>query len=263
MSPHILVSVEQVTPQLLANLTTQQVGLELSYFANPVHLEAANLNEQIAYHKTLLQDFNLPKTMHGAFYDLNPVARDARIIEVCYFRVNQSLEIAAQLGMKKVVFHTNYIHSNYSDYKKVWIDKQVAFWTKLKPTLESLGISIYLENTSEENATYINTIVELLDSPHIAVCYDTGHSHCFTNSKISPVEWVKVYGNKLGYVHLHSNHGAFDEHIAFTKGTVNFEGFFEAFMAIDPLPYLIIEVKKSEDYHISLAALREMFASKF
>lgn len=258
MKNALLVSVAAVDEALLSRLVDDNIGLELSHFANPYVLEKNNLQEDIRYHQELLNGFTLPKSMHGAFYDLIPTARDPKIVEVCYFRVMQSLEIAAALGMKKVVFHTNYIHSNYSDYKNVWTHKQIQFWEKLIPTLSATGISIYLENTQEENATYIQGVIEGLNHPQIKVCYDTGHSHCFTQSKLPPAQWVDIYGNNLGYIHLHSNHGLLDEHIAFTKGTVNFEGFFERVQALASCPDIIIEVKQREAYQLSLAAIRAL-----
>lgn len=259
MRPHILVSVENVTPALLENLAAQGIGIELSNFANPHLLDSGDLGNAIAQHKEMLRGFPLPITMHGAFYDLNPAARDPKIVEVCYSRCFQSLEIAQQLDIHKVVFHTNYVHSNHTDYKERWTEKQVAFWEKLLPSLEQSGTTIYLENTREENASYIKGIIDGINNPHVSICYDTGHSHCFTDSKIRPVEWVNAYQHRLGYVHLHSNHGRFDEHIAFSKGSVDFDGFFEAFKSLSPMPYLIIEVKKREDFLVSVEDLKGIF----
>lgn len=257
MKNTILVSVAEVNETLLQGLIAANVGIELSYFSNPSVLESPNLEAEIARHALLLKDFPLPKTIHGAFYDLNPTARDPKILEICRFRILQSLEIAAALEMQKVVFHTNYIHSNHSDYKNYWINKQIHFWEQFIPILEKLNICIYLENTREENATYIQQIIKGLNHKNISICYDTGHSHCFTESQIKPLEWVNTYQNDLGYIHLHSNFGKTDDHIAFTKGTVNFEGFFEKVATLESNPYIIIEVKKREDYLISLAALKE------
>lgn len=258
MKNSILVSVAEVNEALLEELVRANVGIEISYFSNPLVLEKANLAEEITRHYHLLKDFPLPKTIHGAFYDLNPTARDPKILEVCRFRILQSLEIAAEFGMKKIVFHTNYIHSNHSEYKKFWINKQISFWQEFIPTLEKWDICIYLENTREENPDYIYQIIKGLNSKYFSICYDTGHSHCFTESKISPVEWVNAYQNELGYIHLHSNFGKTDDHIAFTKGSVNFEGFFEKLSTLESNPYIIIEVKKREDYVLSLAALRQL-----
>lgn len=259
MNPHILVSVEQVTAPLLESLKAQQVGIELSCFANPHLLDSPDLSAAVARHRDMLTGFDLPVTMHGAFYDLNPAARDPLVLDACRTRVRQSLEVAQHLSIRKVVFHANYVHSNHTQHKQHWTDKQAAFWSEFIPTLERAGMAIHIENTREEDASYIDGIVRKIGHPLVSICYDTGHSHCFTDSKVAPVRWLETYESRLGYVHLHSNHGQFDEHIAYTKGTVDFDGFWEAFTAIDPMPYLIIEVKQREDYLESIAALRQRF----
>lgn len=256
MKNKILVSVENMTEQVLANLTAQQVGIELSYFSYPWVLDKENLQEEIQQHKDLLQDFSLPKSMHGAFYDLNPVARDSKLIEVCDFRIKQSLEIANELQMKKVVFHTNFIPSTKRNYQDFWIEKQVVFWEKYVPFLQEKGIVILLENTREENTSYILPIINAINSPNVRICYDTGHSHCFTESKEKPATWVENYQEALTYIHLHSNHGITDEHIAFTDGNIDFAGFFEAISALQNVPDIIIEVKTQVDFYKSLGALK-------
>ena len=64
--------------------------------------------------------------MHGAFYGLNPTARDTMLLDVYRFRVNQSIEIAQELGLNKIVFHTNYIHSQKPGYQAIWTKKQIT-----------------------------------------------------------------------------------------------------------------------------------------
>lgn len=255
---NILVSVANMTEKLLEDLATNNVGIELSHFSYPWVLDRPTLKEEIQQHKSLLQHFSQPKSMHGAFYDLNPVARDSKIVEVCQFRVQQSLEIAAELEMKKVVFHTNFIPSTKRNYLDYWIEKQVEFWIQYVPFLEANKILILLENTREENTSYILPIIQAINNPYVKICYDTGHSHCFTDSKEIPCKWVEGYQENLAYIHLHSNHGYTDEHIAYTNGNEDFTGFFEAVASLSNTPDIIIEVKAKEDYLISLAALRKL-----
>ena len=248
MSFRILVSVETVTERILESFEEKKIGLELSYFAPPWNLDESQIKREIKRHQTMLKDFKQDTSMHGAFYGLNPTARDSMLLDVCRFRVQQSLDIASELGMDKVVFHANYIHSNKVGYKDIWIDKQVAFWESYIPTLEQRGISIFIENTQEENASYISSILSKLDHPNIMTCYDTGHSSCFTDSKLHVTKWVKDYGNHLGYIHLHSNDSQQDQHIAFHKGKQDFSGFFDEVQKLEQLPYLIVEVKSRESY---------------
>ena len=151
----ISVSVETINEAVLESLTEKEVGVELSFFAKPGNLNPATLKESTAFHRGLLSGFSGRKSMHGAFTDLNPTTRDPLLQQVCDFRIRESLEIAAELGMTKVVFHPNYFPSTASDYQAYWIDKQIVFWEKYAQILKESGITIYLENTREENASFI------------------------------------------------------------------------------------------------------------
>ena len=254
----LLVSVANVSPEVLQRLEKQGVGIELSYFSYPSTLEKENLTSIIEDYQKMLRNFSYPITMHGAFYDLSMTAREPMIVEVARFRINQSLDIAIELGIKKLVFHTNYVHSKRPGYKELWIEKQVNFWKQFIPKIEQHNLILHLENTREEDYTFIGNVLERLHHPNFKTCYDTGHSHCFTKAQNKPSSWVEGYGNHLAYIHLHSNDGIIDQHIAFTKGTVDFSGFFEAIRTLPTPPNLIIEVADKEDYLISLNKLREM-----
>ncbi|BDS13718.1 sugar phosphate isomerase/epimerase family protein [Aureispira anguillae] len=258
MNIPILVSVANVTPEVLQRLEQQGVGIELSYFSYPSSLENDNLQAQIQAYKTMLKDFSQPVTMHGAFYDLSMTAREPKIVAVTRFRINQSLDIAIELGIKKLVFHTNYLHSQRPGYKEIWVKKQVDFWRSFIPKIEQHQLVLHLENTREEDYTYIGSILDQLSHPNFKTCYDTGHSHCFTQAQNKPISWVKGYQSHLSYIHLHSNNGRIDQHIAFTKGNVDFSHFFEAIRQLPAPPYLVIEVAQREDYLASLVALRQL-----
>ena len=124
--------------------------------------------------------------------------------------------------------------------------------------MKAHNLVLHLENTREDDFSYIGTILDQLQHPNFKTCYDTGHSHCFTTSQNKPIHWVKGYNKHLTYIHLHSNNGHIDQHVAFTKGTVDFTGFFEAVKELPHIPYLIIEVAHREDFLISLEQLRKM-----
>ena len=61
-------------------------------------------------------------------------------------------------------------------------------------------------------------LIDAIGRPWVDVNLDVGHVHC--NSKAGMESWVRVLGRRIGYVHLHDNHGAEDEHLAFGKGTL-------------------------------------------
>ena len=87
--------------------------------------------EIIDFYKSIDRDRS-EDTMHGAFLDVTLHSTDDRIREVSELRVRQSMEIAKELGIRGVVFHTNMI-ANFKDavYMKKWVDTNVAFYKKL------------------------------------------------------------------------------------------------------------------------------------
>ncbi|MCH2042856.1 MAG: sugar phosphate isomerase/epimerase [Saprospiraceae bacterium] len=255
---HIAASLIDLKPETLEHLSATGVGIELSAFALPEMLSDAYLPEMLRDTKRKLKDFPNFVSMHGAFYSLQPLARDPWIADVAFRRMEQSMQIANELGIEDVVFHANYFPVPQPDYKKRWLAGQKKFWERLVPVAEKYGVIAHIENTREPDPTYLKGIVDHLDSPHFGIVLDTGHTHCFTNSNIPVVDWVKGYGERLTYLHVHSNHGKRDEHIAFTEGTVNFTGFFEALSDMETYPKFIVEVKTKDAFDKSFKALKEM-----
>ena len=86
--------------------------------------------EIIDFYKGLDRDRS-EDTMHGAFLDVTLHSADDRIREISELRVRQSMEIAKQLGIRGVVFHTNMI-ANFKDthYMKRWVDTNADFYKK-------------------------------------------------------------------------------------------------------------------------------------
>lgn len=262
-TPPILVSILELNQRVADEFAQKGVGIELSGFAFPDVLAEGELEKNIKATQDILKGFPHPVTMHGAFWDLRIAVREPMIRQVAEFRMRQSLEIAHELGINKVVFHPNYTsRRNDEDMKRYWVDEQVAFWQALAPEARKYGIQIYLENTGEPTADYIHEILNQLDPEVFGTCLDTGHLNVFGDNK-NVVDWVNTYQGQLGYVHLHANFGKRDEHIAYTKGNMDFTGFFEALASIEQdsgsHPWIIIEVKSREAYLQSYEALMRQY----
>lgn len=229
------------------------LGVELSGFSLPEFLDERALPLAIQVAKKWLSGFRLPVSMHGAFVQLQPVGRDPWLVDVCRRRLLQSLEIAHELGIGRVVFHPNY--RTGTDYA-VWLEGQLRFWEGIVPAAERYGIIALLENTVEGDPHYLTDIVRHFQNPHLSVCFDTGHTHCFTSERLPLKAWVQGLGADLSHIHLHSNHGLADEHLAFDQGTLSFEGFWEGVAALDAEPWIVIETKTRSAFEASLQAYR-------
>ncbi|EAY27029.1 sugar phosphate isomerase/epimerase family protein [Microscilla marina] len=262
-TPPILVSILDLNQRVADEMAQKGLGIELSGFAFPEVLAEGALEKNIKETQDILKGFPYPVTMHGAFWDLRIAVREPMIRQVAEFRMRQSLEIAHELGINKVVFHPNYTsRRNDDDMKRYWVGQQIDFWRALQPDAQKHGITIYLENTGEPTADYIHQILNQLDPQVFATCLDTGHLNVFGDNK-NVLDWVNTYSHQLGYVHLHANFGKRDEHIAYTEGNMDFTGFFEALTNIEQgsgtRPWIIIEVKSREAYLKSYEALRRQY----
>ena len=84
-----------------------QVGFEINDFYDPLVFEDKKRREDIIQK---YQKAGIPagSTMHGAFYDVSVFSYDPQIREISKLRMRQSMEIAQELSVKGVVFHTNW-----------------------------------------------------------------------------------------------------------------------------------------------------------
>ncbi len=251
----ISVAVERLTPEMLAWLSERQLGVEIDFFSLPENLHSSRLTAHLGEYKAMLADFEGGRSMHAPFYEIYPVSREPLIEEVARTRCFQALDIAQELGAKHIVFHANYKPSQRADFLSFWQGRQTEFWQPLAEEMQKRGLCGYIENTREETPAYLLPIVQAINLPSLRLCYDTGHSHCFTRSKLQPAHWVEKYGAYLGYIHLHTNFGERDEHLCYTRGGVDFTGFFEAVQALPATPLLIIEVKTMQCVEDSYSAL--------
>ena len=69
--------------------------------------------------------------------------------------------------------------------------------------------------------------IDSVNDPRLKVCLDIGHAHA--NSNMSVEEWITTLGDRIGYLHLHNNHGKVlgrpsylnDEHLGLDMGTMD------------------------------------------
>ena len=98
---------------------------------------------------------------------------------------------------------------------------------------EREGVNIALENT--RFLRYNQYLYDLLDSPRLKFCFDSGHANCYT-----PLEDpLSLFGERLCTMHLHDNYGpqAGDQHHPMGEGTVDFGALLGRLAALRPQSY--------------------------
>lgn len=186
-------------------------GIEIQAFFRPIALEDP---QQLAYHRTCIASIT-PRAMHAPFGDLCPGSFDPMVRDVARFRLEQAYVIADSLEVDHLVMHHGYVP--YTSARSGWVTRSAAFWrafcAEKSPTMQ-----FHLENLLELEPSIIADIISAIDLPNVTINLDIGHAHCNSHTPVLP--WIEALGDRIGYVHLHDNHGETDEHLGFGHGTI-------------------------------------------
>lgn len=226
-------------------------GFEYNDFFLPAVLDdKALLRKTIDFYKRLdgRPDYC---TSHGAFFDVTIFSEDARIREVSDYRVEQSLDIAQELGAQAVVFHTNYIPNfNLEGYRQSFVSRNVEYW--LKKLERYPDLSIYMENMYDMDWTLLAKLAEELRSNRrFGVCMDYAHAHVFGDA--SDIDgWVKGLSSYVRHLHINDNDYKSDLHLALGEGRIDWRRFADYYETYFSDASVLIETRKLENIRRSL-----------
>lgn len=157
-------------------------------------------------------------SLHGPFLDLNPVSWDSRIAAASRERFSQAYEAAHSLGAKKVIYHTCFVPAiNYLDG---WTERMISFWNRF---MEDKGdeITVCLENVFDPEYGPLAEIAREVRHPSFGLCLDAGHAHWASSQPVE--EWLWNLCPYIRHLHLHDNHGGWDEHLGLGQGNMPLE----------------------------------------
>ena len=204
--------------------------------------------ELIEFYKALPRDRSYD-TMHGAFLDVTLHSSDARIREISELRVRQSMDVAKELGIRGVVFHTNMI-ANFKDdvYMKNWVNTNAAFYKKI--LAEYPGIYVFVENMFDFDPDMLLELAqELKDEPYFGVCLDYAHA---TISKVPAKDWLETLKPYIKHMHINDNDLKDDQHKALGQGKIDYKEYTGLMAESEIECSVLIEVSKLEDQEASL-----------
>ena len=228
------------------------LGFEFNDFFNP---DILNDDDKLQELIEEYGNYKLPEycTMHGAFYDVIPFSVDQEIREISLRRIEQSIEHATKLGVKGVVFHTNYNpFLNAPKYIENWIDQNAGIWREILNNHPDM--SIYLENMFD---TIPDIMVELSkrlsDCPNYGICLDYAHAAL---TKVNPEEWAQKLGPYIKHIHINDNDLISDLHLAWGDGKIDRNGFYRCYDKYMDGATILIETSSLENKIRSLEVLK-------
>ncbi len=161
-------------------------------------------------------------TMHGAFLDVTIHSDDPLIRDASMLRVRQSMEIAQNMGLKGVVFHTGRLGGfRAAGYLKNWQDRNEAFFTEIARQYPAQ--QIYMENMFDEAPDILAGLAEnMRDVKNFGVCLDYAHAML---SRCSGREWIETLAPYIRHIHINDNDLQNDLHLAVGAGKLDWQEF--------------------------------------
>lgn len=188
------------------------VGLEVQQFYDPV--VAVDASAVRGTHQAVAG--LSPLGIHGPFGDLCPGSFDTMIRDATRHRFELGWSVAHELNASHLIFHHGYVPGTTPPPN--WIIRCSAFWKDYlanKPT----AVQFHVENMVEHGPELLRDVLDAVGARNLTACLDIGHAHC--HSRTTAMRWVEVLGNRIGYVHIHNNHGESDEHLEPYEGTLD------------------------------------------
>mgnify|MGYP003447445328 CR=1 FL=1 len=133
----------------LALAEEYDAGFEYNDFFNPdVYSDEEEIKKRISLYKGCSRNPSRD-TLHGVFLDMALASKDPVICAYSRKRMEQSMAIAQELGVKGVVFHSGLIRGlNQDTYLQHWYEVQEEWIRYLLNKFPDLYI--FMENTFEE-----------------------------------------------------------------------------------------------------------------
>lgn len=92
---------------------------------------------------------------------------------------------------------------------------------RLLPIAAQTGITLCLENGNEPSTELLclRNLVAGIRHPQLAICFDTGHAHCYNHEGI--LYWLELFEPYIQTCHWHDNDGNHDDHRPPGCGTID------------------------------------------
>ncbi len=185
------------------------LGVEIQDFTEP-NLDQSELDELVQRYKARFAQFPGTKSMHGPFLDLKPGSPDPWIRAASQRRYRKALQIAAELSVDFIVFHSQINPQLTEPFLADLNNRQSReAWLEILGETGDFRGTIVIENVFEPKPDMLKALVETIALPNVKINLDLGHAKL----GMAPLaDWIRELKDHIAYIHLHSNDGIHDLH---------------------------------------------------
>lgn len=211
------------------------LGVELAQFCLAENMDKTPPDVQASLDAAL----EVPRrVLHAPFAELCPAAIDPLVRAVTRRRFLQAAALAKRYGAEKMVVHSGFIPLVY--YPEWFAPQSAAFWREFLNDVD--GLTLCVENVMETSPDALRQVAEQVNDPRLRICFDVGHAFC-QSGDLAP--WLDALAPYSSHVHLHNNHGTFDEHLGLPDGTLDMATVIRQLEALAPQATYTLEVRSA------------------
>lgn len=237
-------------------LNQRRIGLELIDFSVGMNLD--RMDEYVKKWQDALELLHHPPiTIHGPFLDLNPMSFEPLTAQASWTRFAQAYEAAQLLKADRVIYHTCRVPRVC--YLEGWAERLSDFWNRFLDCRKEIPVSV--ENVFDEDPLALADLASRVTADNFSLCLDIGHAN---HASAFPAEqWLEILSPWIAHLHLHDNHGLWDEHLAMGAGSIPWDNMGKKIASLPRLESVTIENTSARDFEISLAFLSEKMPDLF
>jgi hexulose-6-phosphate isomerase len=181
----------------------------------------------------------LPTVASGLAWSYSPSAPDPAVRDQAVANTTRTLEIAAELGSKTVLYIPGAVSAVFVPdlgpvaYPTV-MEHAVDSVERVLPTAERLGVKLGVENVWNRfllDPLSMQAFIDRFDSPWIGSYFDTGNVMLYGH----PEDWIRTLGRRIFAVHVKDfrvNVGNLDGFVDVLAGDVDFSAVMAAFREV-------------------------------
>lgn len=232
-------------------------AFEYNDFWKPQYLDdALYVRSRIELYKSIHRDRSFDM-LHGNFLDVTIHSDDPMIRRVSEYRVKQSIDIANELGVRGVVFHTNLIPNFLNEsYLEHWVQRNQKFFTEV--AFANPHLNFYMENMFDVSAIPLYQLaVDMKEISNFGICFDYAHAEIFGEKDYG---WKETWFPYIGHIHINDNDGRQDAHLPVGNGCMDWNRYQSNMLAMEKkhyTPSVLIEVSTLEAQKHSIAYMKE------
>lgn len=229
-------------------------AFEYNDFFNPAVLDDQKKIEELVSFYCRQPHDRRKDTMHGAFLDIIIHSEDPLIRKASELRIRQSMDIARDMELRGVVFHTGRLHGfRAKTYLENWLDVNEAFFRGILE--EYPKQQIFMENMFDEAPDILAQLAQRFqDEPRFGVCLDYAHAAV---TQIAGEQWLEALSPYILHMHINDNDKINDLHQEIGTGQIDWHAYDREMRRFGVNTSVLIEMKNLECQRHSIEYLKK------